>query len=157
MLFSGIILLTDCYFVLIYRCSHDVVIKARCNGFKIKEGRFRLERMKNSLLWGWCHWNRLHMKVVDDPSLEVFKARLGRVLSNLIPFSENSPVKNQMKLWGCRYKSKKRKCSFTQHAGKVWNSSPEAPVEAICVNVFEKLLDKSMEEESIKDADAAFN
>ena len=30
------------------------------------------------------HWNRLPREVVDAPSLEVFKARLGRALSNLI-------------------------------------------------------------------------
>jgi len=30
------------------------------------------------------HWNRLPREVVDAPSLEVFKARLERALSNLI-------------------------------------------------------------------------
>jgi len=30
------------------------------------------------------HWNRLPTEVVEDPSLETFKARLDRALSNLI-------------------------------------------------------------------------
>jgi len=30
------------------------------------------------------HWNRLSIEAVDAPSLEVFKVRLDRVLSNLI-------------------------------------------------------------------------
>ncbi len=30
------------------------------------------------------HWNRLPREVVDAPSLETFKARLDRALSNLI-------------------------------------------------------------------------
>ena len=30
------------------------------------------------------HWNRLPREVVDAPSLETFKARLDRTLSNLI-------------------------------------------------------------------------
>jgi len=30
------------------------------------------------------HWNRLPREAVDDPSLEVFKARLDVALSNLV-------------------------------------------------------------------------
>ena len=30
------------------------------------------------------HWNRLPSKVVDDPSLEAFKARLDGALHNLV-------------------------------------------------------------------------
>ena len=30
------------------------------------------------------HWHRLPREVVDDPSLEVFKARLDGALSNLL-------------------------------------------------------------------------
>jgi len=30
------------------------------------------------------HWNRLPTEIVDAPSLEVFKARLDRALSNLV-------------------------------------------------------------------------
>jgi len=44
----------------------------RDNGFKIKESRFRLDR------------RRLSREVVNAPSLETFKARLDRALSNLV-------------------------------------------------------------------------
>ena len=49
----------------------------RSNGFKLKEGRFRLDNGKK-----FCtvrvvrHWHRLPRELMDAPSLEVFKARL---------------------------------------------------------------------------------
>ncbi|KFV43821.1 hypothetical protein N341_09894, partial [Tyto alba] len=55
------------------------------NGFKLKEGRFRLDiRKKFFNVWVVRHWNRLPREVVDAPSLEVSKARLDRALSNLV-------------------------------------------------------------------------
>ncbi|KFQ34374.1 hypothetical protein N332_05495, partial [Mesitornis unicolor] len=55
------------------------------NGFKLKEGRFRLNiRKKFFTVRVMRHWNRLPREVVDAPSLEVFKARLDRALSNLV-------------------------------------------------------------------------
>ncbi|KFQ67675.1 hypothetical protein N335_04260, partial [Phaethon lepturus] len=55
------------------------------NGFKVKEGRFRLDRRKKSLTMRVVkHWHRLPREVVDAPSLRVFKVRLYRALSNLI-------------------------------------------------------------------------
>ena len=39
---------------------------------------------RNYLLRVVRHWNRLPRKAVDAPSLEVFKARLDRALSNLV-------------------------------------------------------------------------
>ncbi|KFR08996.1 hypothetical protein Y956_03873, partial [Nipponia nippon] len=55
------------------------------NGFKLKEGRFRLDIRKAFFTMRVVkHWHRLPREVVDAPSLETFKARLDGALSNLI-------------------------------------------------------------------------
>jgi len=55
------------------------------NGFKQKEGRFRLDiRKKFFTIRPVKHWHRLPREVVDAPSLETFKARLDGALNSLI-------------------------------------------------------------------------
>ncbi|KFR11097.1 hypothetical protein N306_02505, partial [Opisthocomus hoazin] len=55
------------------------------SGFKLKEGRFRLDIGKRFFtLRVVRHWNRLPREAVDAPSLEVFKARLDWALSTLV-------------------------------------------------------------------------
>ena len=58
--------------------------RARGNGFKLKEGRFRLEIRKTFFMVRvvGC-WKRLPREFVGVPSLEVFKARLHVAFSNM--------------------------------------------------------------------------
>ena len=59
--------------------------RTRRNGFKLEEGRFRLDiRKKFFTVRLVRYWNRLPREVVDAPSLEAFKARLDGALSNLV-------------------------------------------------------------------------
>jgi len=59
--------------------------RTKSNSFKLREGRFRLDiRKKFFTMRVVKHWHRLPREVVEAPSLETFKARLDRALSNLV-------------------------------------------------------------------------
>uniref|UniRef100_A0A8B9ITC8 Reverse transcriptase domain-containing protein n=1 Tax=Amazona collaria TaxID=241587 RepID=A0A8B9ITC8_9PSIT len=61
----------------------DCSERTRGNGFKLKQGKFRLDIRKKfftvKVMW---HWNGLPMEVVNAPSLAVFMARLVRALGD---------------------------------------------------------------------------
>jgi len=59
--------------------------RTRSNGFKLKDGRFKLDiRKKVFTVRVVKHWNKLPREAVDAPSLEAFKARLDTALSNVV-------------------------------------------------------------------------
>jgi len=59
--------------------------RAKRNGSKLKEGRFRLDTRKKFFTTRVVrHWNRLPREAVAAPSLAVFKARSDGALSNLV-------------------------------------------------------------------------
>ncbi|KFZ54693.1 hypothetical protein N321_05139, partial [Antrostomus carolinensis] len=55
------------------------------NGFKLREGRFRLDIRREFLTQRVVRrWDRLPREAVDAPSLAAFKARLDVALGSLI-------------------------------------------------------------------------
>ncbi|KFQ72209.1 hypothetical protein N335_13700, partial [Phaethon lepturus] len=55
------------------------------NGFKLKKGRFRLDRRKKFFTTKVVNYQkRLPREVVDGLSLETFQVRLGGALCNMI-------------------------------------------------------------------------
>ena len=56
--------------------------RIRSNGFKLQERRLHLNSRKHFLMVGAVRrWNKLPRRVVESPSLEVFRRRLNKHLS----------------------------------------------------------------------------
>ena len=73
--------------------------RVRGNGFKLEEGRFRLDiRKKFFTVRVVRHWNGLSSEVVDAPSQGAFKARLDGALSNLVWREVSLPVAGELEL-----------------------------------------------------------
>ena len=63
--------------VLTYFFNREYSDRMRCNGFKLKEQRFRFDIRQKFRVW-----NCLSREAVDVPSLEAFKIRLDGALSS---------------------------------------------------------------------------
>ena len=73
--------------------------RTRSNGFKLKEGRFRVDVRKKFLTARAVrHWHRLPREAVAAPSLAVFKARLDGAWSNLVWWKVSLPMAGGLEL-----------------------------------------------------------
>ena len=71
--------------------------RTRGSGYKLKEGRFRLDiRKKFFTVRMVKHWPRLSREAVAAPSLAVSKATLDGALSNLVWWKMSLPMAGEL-------------------------------------------------------------
>jgi len=58
--------------------------RTRSNGLKFECRKFHTNTWKNFMLRVTDHWNRLHIEVVESPSMQIFKTQLDAYLCDLL-------------------------------------------------------------------------